>query len=231
MSDDATSLEGFSGTARLFPLPNLVLFPHVIQPLHIFEPRYRQLMADALNDDRLMAMALLRPGWEEEDPQSPPLHAVVCLGRIFKEERLTDGRYNLLLHGLSRARLVEETPSGKLYRTARVQLLPDVSVPEAEAEQELRRQLGERIGNWFAAQSVALEQLQKLLESNLSIGSLCDIFSFALPLELELKQRLLEEPDVPRRADVLLTHLATHPPPAALAQPSGRKFPPEFSTN
>src|SRR5947209_9701611 len=107
MSDDSTSLEDFSGTVRLFPLPNLVLFPHVIQPLHIFEPRYRQLMADALKDDRLMAMALLRPGWDKEDQQSLALYPVVCLGRIFKEERLNDGRYNLLLHGLSRARLVE----------------------------------------------------------------------------------------------------------------------------
>src|SRR5437588_755419 len=80
------------GTARLFPLPNLVLFPYVIQPLHVFEPRYRRLLADALAGDRLMAMALLKPGWEEDYQQRPAIHPVVCLGKIFKEERLPDGR-------------------------------------------------------------------------------------------------------------------------------------------
>ena len=72
---DSFPPDEFAGTARLFPLPNLVLFPHVVQPLHIFEPRYRQLMADALADDRLIAMALLRPGWEEDyhrKPADPP---------------------------------------------------------------------------------------------------------------------------------------------------------------
>ena len=113
MSDDLTPLSGFGGTARLFPLPNLVLFPHVVQPLHIFEPRYRELMADALAGDRLIALALLRPGWEEDYDQQPPIHPVICLGSIHKEERLPDGRYNLLLQGVSRARVLEEVPSPK----------------------------------------------------------------------------------------------------------------------
>src|SRR5213080_2405252 len=100
MSEDLSSLCDFQGTARLFPLPNLVLFPHVGQPLHVFEPRYRQLMADALDDDRLIALALLRPGWEEDYHKKPPIHEMVCLGRINNEEKLADGRYNLLLHGV-----------------------------------------------------------------------------------------------------------------------------------
>jgi Lon protease-like protein len=79
MADDPTSLSGFRGTVRLFPLPNLVLFPHVIQPLHVFEPRYCQLMADAVGDDRMMSLALLRPGWEEQYQQRPPIHEVVCI--------------------------------------------------------------------------------------------------------------------------------------------------------
>src|SRR5262245_23493857 len=101
----------FAGTARLFPLPNLVLFPHVGQPLHIFEPRYRQLMTDALDADRLIAMALLRPGWEDEYHKKPPIHDTVCIGRIHNEERLADGRFNLLLQGLCRARIREEIKS------------------------------------------------------------------------------------------------------------------------
>src|SRR5262249_36873339 len=137
MNPDPTSLGDFSGTARLFPLPNLVLFPYVIQPLHIFEPRYRRLMADALADDRLMAMALLKPGWEGDYHKRPAIHPVVCLGKIFKEERLADGRYNLLLHGLARARVLEELPAEKPYRSARVELLADVPVHAARTEQEL----------------------------------------------------------------------------------------------
>src|SRR5262245_29673524 len=100
MSSEAIPLQNFRGTVRLFPLPNVVLFPHVVQPLHIFEPRYRQLMADALEDDRLMTMALLRPGWETEYDKRQPIHSMVCIGRIFREERLADGKFNLLLQGL-----------------------------------------------------------------------------------------------------------------------------------
>src|SRR6266850_1100925 len=108
MNDDAQALSKFAGLARLFPLPNLVLFPHVAQPLHVFEPRYRQLTADALAGDRLVTMALLVPGWEDQYHLSPPIHPVVCVGRIHQEECLADGRYNLLLQGLSRARVAEE---------------------------------------------------------------------------------------------------------------------------
>src|SRR5581483_8559229 len=100
--------EHFSGTARLFPLPNLVLFPHVMQPLHIFEPRYRQMTTDALDGDRLIALALLRPGWEADYDGKPVIYPVACLGRIVAEQRLEDGRYNILLRGLSRIRVLEE---------------------------------------------------------------------------------------------------------------------------
>ena len=81
MSDDLSPLTHFAGTARLFPLPNLVLFPHVMQPLHIFEPRYREMTADALATDRLIALALLQPGWEADYDGKPAVYPVACLGR------------------------------------------------------------------------------------------------------------------------------------------------------
>jgi Lon protease-like protein len=230
MNHDPTGLGDFGGTARLFPLPNLVLFPAVVQPLHIFEPRYRRLMADALAGDRLMALALLRPGWEDDYQKSPPIYPVVCLGRIFKEERLADGRYNLLLHGLSRARVAEEQKSDLPYRTARVELLGEGPDPAGEAGRELRKRLRAQMERWLASQPAALDQLDKLLKSGLSLGTLCDIFAFALPLESELKHGLLAETDPGRRVGQLLTHLdalpSPEPPPA-----SSRKFPPDFSTN
>jgi Lon protease-like protein len=230
MSQDPTSLADFSGTARLFPLPNLVLFPYVIQPLHVFEPRYRQMMEDALAGDRLLAMALLKPGWEGHYEKAPPIHPVVCLGKIFKEERLADGRYNLLLHGLCRARILEELKTDKLYRSARVELLRDVPPGGVGGEQDLRRQLGQGLGRWLAAHSLALEQLRQVLQSNLPIGTLCDVFTFALALDVEVKQQLLGEVDVERRARLLLDRLQTAEAPAASELPR-RKFPPEFSPN
>jgi len=141
---------------------------------------------------------------------------------------LPDGRYNLLLHGLSRARIVEELETDKLYRMARVEILPDVPVASAAVEQDLRRRLSEYLTAWFAAQPVALEQLGKLLESNLPLGTLCDVFGFTLDLEVELKQQLLEDSDVEQRARRLLEHLGPRLP-TKLAP--ARPFPPDFSDN
>src|SRR5436190_11699685 len=108
MSDTSSPLAQFNGTARLFPLPKMVFFPNVMQPLHIFEPRYRQMTADALGGDRLIAMASPRPGWESDYGGCPALHAVACLGVIIAEQKLDDGRYNLLLRGVSRVRIDDE---------------------------------------------------------------------------------------------------------------------------
>src|SRR5262245_18080773 len=95
-------LENFSGTARLFPLSNLLLFPHAVQPAPVFAPRYRQLTADALAGDQLVTMALLQPGWEPDAAGLPPIFPVACLGRIIAHKELDDGRSILLLRGLSR---------------------------------------------------------------------------------------------------------------------------------
>jgi uncharacterized protein len=216
----------FRGVVRLFPLPNLVLFPAVVQPLHIFEPRYRAMLADALAGDRLLAMALLKPGWEEDYHLAPPIHPAVCVGRVFQEERLPDGRYNLLLHGLARARVVEEIADDRPYRSARVRLIEEAPAPHA-AEEALRRELGEQMARWFAQQSAALAQLRQLLVSTMPLGTLCDVFAFALPLAADAKQELLDEGTVEARVRRMLAHLErASPPPAA-----PRTFPPGFSPN
>jgi Lon protease-like protein len=174
-------------------------------------------------------MALLKPGWEEDYHQAPPIHPVVCVGRVFQEERLPDGRYNLLLLGLARARVVEELSAGKPYRSARVELLPDLPAAPGH-EGELRRQLGEMMGRWFAGRAAALAQLRTLVDGPLALGALCDAFAFALPLPVEEKQRLLEEPGVEQRTQRLLSRLEALPPPQP-AGPEARPFPPDFSPN
>jgi Lon protease-like protein len=218
----------FGGTVRLFPLPNLVLFPHVGQPLHIFEPRYRQLMEDALEDDRLIATVLLRPGWEEDYHKRPAIHDIICIGRILNEERLSDGRYNFILQGLARGRILEELKVPKLYRVARIELVEDVD-PNPSTQTRLVQELAQRVTPFFRQHPVALQQMQQLIASQLGAGPLCDIFSFALPLPVERRQTLLDEADVETRAELLLGYLQDLSPPAAA--PGMRKFPPDFSEN
>jgi Lon protease-like protein len=230
MSQEPLALDNFGGTARLFPLPNLVLFPNVAQPLHVFEPRYRQLMADALVDDRLITMALLLPGYQVHYLEQPAIHPVVCVGRIHHEEHLADGRYNLLLQGLSRARVREELKTDRMYRVARVELMCDVVVNVPGVEQELRQALGSAVAPFFAGQALAAQQLGRLLESPLPLGALCDIFASVLPLDVAVKQELLAEAQVEQRTRLLLSTLESCQPAEAEEAPR-RRFPPEFSSN
>ena len=125
-------------TIPLFPLPNVVLFPNVFLPLHIFEPRYREMVSDALAGDRIIGMVLLRPGHEEEDEGRPPVFQIGCAGVITHSEPLEDGRYNIVLRGLERFRITGEDPgTSTAYRLARVEGLPE-TVPDAD-QAELRR--------------------------------------------------------------------------------------------
>src|SRR5918993_795944 len=107
-------------TIPIFPLPNVVLFPNVFLPLHIFEPRYRQMVSDALAGERMIGMVLLQPGYEPDYERSPAVYDVGCAGLITHVERLSDGRFNIVLRGLERFRIVgEENPTSSiLYRRA-----------------------------------------------------------------------------------------------------------------
>ena len=230
MNDDQQALANFTGTARLFPLPNVVLFPHVVQPLHVFEPRYRQLAADVLSGDRLITMTLLQPGWEDISEGRPAVHPIGCLGRVVADQLLPDGRYNLLVRGLARLRLHAELDGDRLYRTARGELLMDGPLPALAEAKALRKDLAGRVLPRFAA-GPPRDQLRDLFQGELSLGALCDILGFALPFPVEHKQALLELLDVTRRTGRLLTLLdALVPTPGAVLDPD-RKFPPDFSAN
>jgi Lon protease-like protein len=108
----------------IFPLPNVVLFPNVFLPLHIFEPRYREMVADAVASDRMIGMVLLRPGWQNDYEKRPPVYPVGCSGVITHVEPLPDGRYNIVLRGVERFRIVEEDNT-KSYRRAVVEPVPE----------------------------------------------------------------------------------------------------------
>jgi uncharacterized protein len=109
----------------IFPLPNAVLFPNVFLPLHIFEPRYREMVADALAGDRVIGMVLLRPGYQADYEGRPPVYPVGCAGLITHSEILADGRYNIMLRGLEKFRIVSEQ-SDRSYRLAQIEALPEL---------------------------------------------------------------------------------------------------------
>jgi Lon protease-like protein len=230
--DLSLSAESFSGTVRLFPLPNLVLFPHVMQPLHVFEPRYRELLEDALSDDRLIAMALLAPGWERDYDGRPPLYPVACLGEITASHRLEDGTYNVLLLGLKRVRLLRELGPTRSFREAEVELCEDYSPPSrATMRATLRRRLRGALVGILSFLPEAQEQLDQLLGTDVSLGVLTDVISYMLDLDLRDKEALLAQTDVDRRAELLLEHLSVV---LTGRHPTGwgeLTFPPQFSPN
>jgi len=216
--------DDFKGTARLFPLPNLVLFPQVVQGLHVFEPRYRQLTADALDSDKLITLVLLRPGWEADYDGTPAIEPVACLGRVTWHETLPDGRYNLRLRGLARVRVLEEFPTDRPYRTARVELIPDDAPTDLDELKGLRRSLAEAVLPRFE-DGPARRQLQELFDGEMPLGQVCDVLAYALPLPLELKQSLLADAHAGRRAIAIADTLRNS------AARADRPFPPPFSPN
>ena len=123
----------------VFPLPNLVLFPRTVLPLHVFELRYRAMVRDALQGERVIGMALLKPGWEHDYHGSPEFHAVGCLARVQAVEWLPNDCYDIKVAGVVRIRfdrIEREYP----YRAARVSLLPQEPLPEDDPLVELERE-------------------------------------------------------------------------------------------
>ncbi len=222
----------FSGRVRLFPLPNLVLFPHVMQPLHIFEPRYRCLLEDALAEDRLIAMALLAPGWESDYEGRPPVCPMACLGRVTTFHRLEDGTYNLLLLGLQRVRLVREIEPRKLYREAEVALCEDCyPVAPKPAGRVLQQRLRDAFVRVLPLLPEAQEQMDQLLATDIPLGMLTDVISFMLDIKIDRKESLLAEVNVHRRAQMLLEYLEAMIAGAPGQNGPGGVFPPRFSAN
>jgi uncharacterized protein len=129
----------------LFPLPNAVLFPKMALPLHIFEPRYRKMVADAWASHRTIGMMLLKPGWEPEYQGRPPVYEIGCAGRMERCEPLPDGRSNILLRGVSRFRVLQEH-AGEPYRLASVEERPDLGDDTEPGMADARKKVLAAIG-------------------------------------------------------------------------------------
>ena len=194
-----------SETERLpiFPLSNVVLFPRVKTPLHLFEPRYRQLARDVLEGERRIGMMVVRPEHVDEMPGDPPIYPVGCAGVITECHRLPDGRYNLVLLGEHRVRVVGEEPRGdsRLYRVARVVRLED-SYPEAERARvaRLRAAIVTDVGVLVRhAQPDRAHAFDPELFAGVDDETFVNAVANAFAFPAEEKQALIEAADVPER--------------------------------
>jgi hypothetical protein len=180
----------------LFPLPNVVLFPGMPLPLHVFEPRYRKMVEDARSGPRTIGMVLLRSGWEKEYAGRPPIYPIGCAGRMDQVEALADGRYNIVLRGLARFRIVQEH-AGEPYRVASVVPLADAS-GDAPALEAARGRLLAAIGR--ASDGPAVLVLQNDLPAPAFVNALCQ----SLDLEPVERQSLLDCDSVQQRCERLV---------------------------
>ena len=169
----------------LFPLPDVVLFPRVSLPLHIFEPRYRKMVADAQASHKTIGMILLRPGWESDYHGRPVVFGSGCAGRIESCESLPDGKYNIVLRGLTRFRVIEEH-AGEPYRLATIEPRPERDEAEAADLDAARRRVLAAIGK--AADGPAI----MVLNSDLPHAVFVDALSQSLPLAALERQSLLD---------------------------------------
>ena len=176
----------------------MVFFPKTLLPLHIFEPRYRQMIADALGGDQSICVALLKPGWETDYEGSPEVYSVACLGRIVQHEDLPDGRFNVVLHGESRV-MIEGYERLTPYRVARLRTL-DQDAAWAEGPQVASESLEllKLFQQMFEHQAAAA-QLGAALGANLSPEGILNSVAMNLNVEPKVKQFLLEIDSVAAR--------------------------------
>ena len=184
----------------IFPLPNVVLFPNVFLPLHIFEPRYREMVADALDGDRIIGMVLLRPGWERSYEGRPAIFPIGCTGVMTHVERLNDGRYNLVLRGIERFRVLKEDHELS-YRRAVVQPLAegDLQAGDRAAVKHHREKLEMLLASRLEARATDSRPATAMSDEDL-VNALAQYLDLE-PLE---KQALLEHDNLKRRAESLV---------------------------
>jgi len=183
----------------------VVLFPWAAVPLHIFEPRYRAMVQDALQADGIFAMAQLALGWEQQYGGSPELLPMMCVGTISRHELLDDGKFNLVLTGVSRARLIQEWPEaqGRLYREVEAELLPD---PDFDGPEEA--QLRQAVVELTSRLPVEVAARLTRVTSRLRGGAFVDVLTSTLVSDLPRRYALLCELDVKKRMQRLLEEVS-----------------------
>jgi Lon protease-like protein len=180
----------------LFPLPNLVFFPQTRLPLHVFEPRYRQLITDVIASDQRFGIVLLRPGYESNYFGAPAVYACGTVAHVEQTVTLDDGRYNILVHGQTRFRILDEF-SREPYRVARVIAQPQVEsdATAAYAQRMWLTELSQQYLRYLPEQDAVPEI------ASVSLEALTNALIMSLTLDVAEKQRLLETDDLVARAE------------------------------
>jgi len=206
--ETATIHVNFARPAPLFPLRSVVMLPHAMAPLHVFEPRYRQMVQHALDGPGLVALAVLAERREElaDAVGEPPVRPVVCLGRIAQHEQLADGRFNVLLQGVCRARIRREMPpeGDRLYRMALLQPLEASTAPTHSEARRLRRRLRRKLSQPPLTQLALAQGVCNYLQSEEKpVEVALELMGMSIAQNPQRRYELLAEPDPQRRARII----------------------------
>lgn len=199
-------MEAFSGYAPVFPLPSLTLFPDTQAVYHIFESRYREMLASALKGEGLIAFALLKPGYESDYYGNPDFYEMGCLGRIISDEKLADGKANIVVEGLIRVgfgEVIKESP----FRVAKVELLP-----ESDREQnftDIQHTMIQKL-TYLAKISREEVNLTYLYDPDTRFTTIVNMIAKHLPLKPLEHYNLLKEDSLETRAKQVIWHLDDH---------------------
>src|SRR5262245_382822 len=181
----------------IFPLPDVVLFPHAIMPLHVFEPRYRAMTRDVLAGDHMLSVVRLRPGFEKDYAGGPPVFDIAGMGEVVQSQAMPDGRFNLLIRGISRIKIERELPPELPYRLVSARALHD---EYSGADLGIARAALEALADRLSA---ALPQggdlLRQVVRDAREPGALSDVLAASVIVDPNARQELLEIVDVADR--------------------------------
>jgi len=210
MGDEVSIRVNFSNTMPLFPLDSVVLLPQQVMPLHVFEPRYRQMVEHALDGPGQIAMATFNgKRWQSEYHGNPPVRPAVCVGQIVQHEKLPDGRYNMLLQGVCRATIAREhMPDERhLYRRATLEPL-GVGIVAGDEPERVRAWIDEHLAEGELSRLAVAEQVSEYVRNDeVPTDAALELVAFAILNQTETRYRLLAEGDVNRRARMIRAEL------------------------
>lgn len=200
----------------VFPLPNAVLLPGMVLPLNVFEPRYLELVDHALDNGQQVGVPLLRPGWQGEYDERPPVEPVFGVGKLVSHQRLPDGRRFIRLVGLGRVKSLAELPARASFRELEVEALPESDPTDLHRVEVLEAQL-ERIASTLDSDDMRMVQcVLEIPDARLRVYAIAaimptlgyathaDVVAQGRPMLLEMQQRCLDAEDADERVDHLI---------------------------
>jgi len=203
MSNQNEILKNYNGSSPIFPLPDFVLFPKTGHQFRIFEPRYKDMIKDALDSQRLITMALLKPGWEDDYEGDPPIYNVGTLSYLFKSKDLDNGEYNIMLMGLEKV-IINEATKIHSYRRGAMTVIQDNVSWSSELEDRDRL-----VGLFSEFLELSKSNPKDNLFDNPAINTqmLTNLICSIIPIPIPEQQKLLELPDTGLRLDILIQYI------------------------